>query len=118
AELPEPTLVRLEAVAATTDGFELAERDLQMRGSGMLFGRMQSGSRSDIKLADLTYDRELIEETRRRARAIVAVDPDLATADHRAMRDEVARRYEGRGVEIVAVDESDDLGAFAALESG
>jgi ATP-dependent DNA helicase RecG len=118
AELPELTLNRLEAVAATTDGFELADKDLQMRGSGMLFGRMQSGSRSDVKLADLTRDRDLIEETRRRARAIVAVDPELDASDHRTMRDEVARRYEGRGAEIVVVDETDDLGAFAALESG
>ncbi|HSK24219.1 MAG TPA: ATP-dependent DNA helicase RecG [Egicoccus sp.] len=117
-ELPELTLDRLEAVAATTDGFELAETDMRLRGTGMLFGRMQSGSRSDIKLADLSHDRELIEETRSRARAIVAADPHLDAADHRAMRDEVARRYEGRGVEIVAVDESDELGAFAALESG
>jgi ATP-dependent DNA helicase RecG len=117
-ELPDSALDRLEAVAATTDGFELAETDMRLRGTGMLFGRMQSGSRSDIKLADLGHDRELIEETRRRARAIVAADPHLDAADHRAMRDEVVRRYEGRGVEIVAVDESDELGAFAALESG
>jgi ATP-dependent DNA helicase RecG len=117
-ELPDQTRDRLEAVAATTDGFELAEIDLRLRGSGMLFGRTQSGSRSDIKLADLTRDRALIEETRRRARAIVADDPDLAAADNRPLRDEVARRYEGRGVDVVEVDEGDDLAAFAALETG
>ncbi|MFA9444770.1 ATP-dependent DNA helicase RecG [Egicoccus sp. AB-alg6-2] len=117
-ELPDGTLERLQAVAATTDGFALAEKDLELRGTGMLFGRTQSGAKSDIKLANLRTDQPLIEETRRRARAIVAADPDLETPEHRPLRAEVARRFEGRGVEVVEVDASDELGAFAALETG
>ncbi|MFA9431318.1 ATP-dependent DNA helicase RecG [Egicoccus sp. AB-alg2] len=118
AELPEETLRRLEAVAATTDGFVLAETDLELRGAGVLFGRTQSGKKSDIKLADLRRDRGLVEETRARARAVVAEDPDLAAPAHRGFRDEVARRFEGRGVEVVEADGDDELAAFAALETG
>jgi len=117
AELPEVTMQRLEAVAATTDGFLLAETDLDLRGAGVLFGRTQSGKKSDIKLAHLRRDRPLIEETRTRARAVVAEDPDLAAPEHRSLRDEVARRFEGRGVEVVEED-GDELAAFAALETG
>jgi ATP-dependent DNA helicase RecG len=96
---------RLEAVAATTDGFALAEADLALRGTGQLFGTRQSGM-PDLKLADLVRDRRLIETTRELARRLVAADPDLSAADHASMRAEVLRRYEG------------GLEAFAALQTG
>ncbi|GGI06438.1 ATP-dependent DNA helicase RecG [Egicoccus halophilus] len=117
-ELPEQSLERLEAVAATNDGFALAEKDLALRGTGTLFGRTQSGAMSDIRLADIVGDRPLIEETRRRAREVVSRDPDLQAPANRPLRDEVTRRFEGRGTEVVEVDDTDELAAFAALETG
>ena len=94
---------RLEAVAATTDGFVLAERDLAIRGEGQLFGERQSGL-PDLKLARLLHDRDLVDATRALAREVIATDPDLQ--GHPTLRAEVLRRYEG------------GLDEFAALHTG
>ncbi len=102
-ELTDDAKERLEAVAATTDGFVLAETDLGIRGAGQLFGKAQSGM-PDLKVADLRRDEATIALARERARAVVAADPDLT--DHPRMRAEVLRRYEG------------GLEAFAALQTG
>ena len=72
---------RLKALRATTDGFALADRDLEIRGEGQLFGTRQSGL-PDLKLAKLTRDRDAVVRARRLARAILAADPALeAPAD-------------------------------------
>jgi ATP-dependent DNA helicase RecG len=81
---------RLEAVAATTDGFALAERDLQLRGEGSLFDTRQSGL-PDLKLAKLARDVKLVAATREDARAVVEADPELDRAPLLAA--EVRRRY-------------------------
>ena len=79
--------VRLDAVAGTLDGFALAEVDLELRGEGTLMGAAQKGE-SDLKLASLRRDRDLIEEARRAAFAIVDDDPALAS--HPDLRDEIS----------------------------
>ncbi|MEX0849953.1 MAG: ATP-dependent DNA helicase RecG [Gaiellaceae bacterium] len=68
-ELTEGAVERLEAMVATTDGFELAERDLEIRGEGQLLGARQSGL-SDLHFVRLRRDRELLERARESARAI------------------------------------------------
>jgi ATP-dependent DNA helicase RecG len=68
---------RIEALVATTDGFELAEVDLDLRGEGTLMSTSQKG-RSDLKLASLRRDRKLVELARQAAFEIVDSDSDLA----------------------------------------
>lgn len=68
---------RVEALVATTDGFELAEVDLDLRGEGTLMSTSQKG-RSDLRLASLRRDRKLIELAREVAFEIVDADPELA----------------------------------------
>ncbi len=68
---------RVEALVATTDGFELAEVDLDLRGEGTLMSSAQKG-RSDLKLASLRRDRKLVELAREAAFEIVDADPHLA----------------------------------------
>jgi ATP-dependent DNA helicase RecG len=51
---------RLQAVASTTDGFELSELDLALRGEGDVLGQMQSGGRSSLKMLRVIHDEELI----------------------------------------------------------
>ena len=68
---------RVEALVASTDGFELAEVDLDLRGEGTLMSTAQKG-RSDLKLASLRRDRELVALAREAAFEIVDADPDLA----------------------------------------
>jgi ATP-dependent DNA helicase RecG len=71
-ELTETARARLEALERTTDGFELAEADLELRGGGQLFGTRQHGL-SDLRFARLRADRPLLE----RARALAADAPPL-----------------------------------------
>ena len=73
----EATSARVEALVASTDGFELAEIDLDLRGEGTLMNTMQKG-RSDLKLASLRRDRELVGLARQAAFDIVDADPLLA----------------------------------------
>ena len=65
-------------MARTTDGFELAEEDLRLRGEGTILGSRQKGQ-SDLRLASLSDpgDRALLDEARRVAEAIVREDPTL-----------------------------------------
>ena len=77
---------RVEALVATTDGFELAEIDLDLRGEGTLMSTSQKG-RSDLKLASLRRDRSLVELARGVAFEIVDADPGLT--GHPGLTDEL-----------------------------
>ncbi|MHB8466728.1 MAG: ATP-dependent DNA helicase RecG, partial [Acidimicrobiales bacterium] len=66
----DESATRLHALERSTDGFELAEVDLELRGEGTILGVRQKG-RNDLRLANLRRDRELIEEARRVAFALV-----------------------------------------------
>ena len=68
---------RLEAMVRTTDGFELAEVDLDLRGEGTLMGERQKG-KNDLKLASLRRDREWVEKAREVAFELIDADPDLS----------------------------------------
>ncbi len=78
---------RVEALVATTDGFELAEVDLDLRGEGTLMSTSQKG-RSDLKLASLRRDRELVQLARDAAFEIV--DADLELAANPVLKDELS----------------------------
>jgi ATP-dependent DNA helicase RecG len=69
-QLTDSAADRLEALVATTDGFELAERDLEIRGEGQLLGTRQAGL-SDLKFTRLREDRPLLERAREHARELV-----------------------------------------------
>lgn len=86
---------RLAAMAATTDGFVLAQEDLRIRGQGTVFGVRQSGV-ADLKLADLLRDMDLLVAARNDAFAIVDQDPDLGA--HPELAEEV-RAMLGESVE-------------------
>ena len=77
---------RLLALEATSDGFELAERDLDLRGEGTVLGARQKG-RSDLKLASLARHRDLVLAAREVAEAILDEDPDLSS--HELLADEL-----------------------------
>ncbi len=77
---------RLQALVDSTDGFELAEVDLELRGEGTILGTRQKG-RSDLKLASLRRDKDLVLEARQAAFSITESDPLLA--GHPLLRDEV-----------------------------
>ena len=86
----EDANARLDAVASTTDGFELAEIDLRLRGEGSLFDTRQSGM-PDLKLAKLLRDHAWVARTREDAAELVRADPHLR--GHPALLADVRRRY-------------------------
>jgi ATP-dependent DNA helicase RecG len=77
---------RIDALVESDDGFYLAEVDLELRGEGTLMNKDQKG-RSDLKLASLRRDRELVQLARETAYDIVDSDPELA--DHPELRQEL-----------------------------
>ena len=77
ADQAAPGIARLRAVERTTDGFELAEADLQLRREGDVLGTSQAGRSSTLRLLSLLRDRELIEEARDDAQELVTSDPAL-----------------------------------------
>ncbi len=68
---------RIELMCATSDGFELAEADMRMRGPGDFEGTRQSGLAIDLHIADLGRDGALLEEVRSLAQAVLEDDPSL-----------------------------------------
>ena len=81
SDAPEgtPASVRLATLAGTTDGFELAAVDLELRREGDVLGAAQSGVGSSLRLLRVTRDGDVIERARGDARAVVDVDPELLT---------------------------------------
>lgn len=76
---------RIETMVRTTDGFEIAEADLKMRGPGDLLGTQQSGA-LDLLIADLGKDGQLLQVARNEAAAILNADPDLRKQEHAVVR--------------------------------
>jgi len=74
---------RMAALVASTDGFELAEVDLDLRGEGTILGERQKG-RNDLKLASLRRDRNTVVEARNCAIKVVDSDPGLESNEHLA----------------------------------
>ncbi len=78
---------RIEALVDSTDGFELAEIDLDLRGEGTILGERQKG-RNDLKLASLRHNREVVIDARNAAIRLLDEDPTLAV--HEALADELS----------------------------
>jgi ATP-dependent DNA helicase RecG len=83
---------RLRALAAHTDGFRLAEIDLELRGEGELVGTRQHGL-AQFRVAELPRDAALLERARGHAERIVEADPELASAEYALLADALAGAY-------------------------
>ena len=96
SRLSDAARARLRALAETTDGFEIAERDLELRGPGDFFGTRQSGVPL-FRVGDLLRDHRLMEEARRAAAAWLA-GPEATEARLAAVRSAWTRRFGLAGV--------------------
>ena len=92
AQVGSTAFHRLKAFASTTDGFALAEADLELRSEGDVLGASQSGRTSGLDLLRVTRDARLIATARRQAERIVAADPQLS--DHRALAAAIVERLD------------------------
>jgi ATP-dependent DNA helicase RecG len=89
---------RLQGFAATTDGFRIAELDLEERGMGDLIGARQSGG-VEVRHARLPADEDLLQRAREIAGRLIAADPALQRAEHQRLRERAVSRYP-RAVEL------------------
>jgi len=94
-----PAWTRLETLARTTDGFELAAADLELRREGDVLGAAQSGKGSSLRLLRVTRDADLIEEARGEATALVDKDPELTAWP--ALTEAIEQRLTGAVEEFI-----------------
>jgi ATP-dependent DNA helicase RecG len=94
-KLSEEGEKRLRVMEATTDGFRIAEADLEIRGPGDFLGTRQAGL-PDFRVANILRDGRVLEEARKEAFAVVEKDPDLSLPGHARLRAELLHRWGGR----------------------
>ncbi|MEA2140233.1 MAG: ATP-dependent helicase RecG [Solirubrobacteraceae bacterium] len=95
-----PGAARLRALAEHSDGFRLAEIDLELRSEGELVGTRQSGLRQ-FKVAQLPQDAPLLERARARAEALVASDPELREPENALLGDLLRRSFGAEALEPI-----------------
>ena len=88
----ELTRKRLKTLAATTDGFAIAEEDLKLRGPGDFFGARQHGL-PQLKLASLEGDMRLLHQAQAAAQEVLARDPNLTWEEHAPLRRRVEQLF-------------------------
>jgi ATP-dependent DNA helicase RecG len=86
---------RLRVMEETSDGFRIAEADLELRGPGEFLGTRQSGL-PDFAVAELARDQAILAEAREEAFALVQRDPELSSAGNAQLRDYLLHRWRGR----------------------
>ncbi len=79
---------RLKTLAGTTDGFQIAQEDLKLRGPGDFFGSRQHGL-PQLAMADLAGDSRLLAQAQQAAKELLEADPDLSWPKHRLLRERV-----------------------------
>ncbi len=92
-KLSEDTRKRMEIMCSTTDGFEIAEADLKMRGPGDLEGTQQSGLAFDLRIANLARDGQILTQAREMAQAVIERDPLLEASTNRILRQQLDKRF-------------------------
>ncbi|MCK4715741.1 MAG: DNA helicase RecG, partial [Candidatus Marinimicrobia bacterium] len=83
---------RLKIINGTTDGFEISEQDLKLRGPGEFYGTRQHGF-PKMKIADLLVDRELLKIARSEAFMLIKSDPQLHKSEYCAVREHLITNY-------------------------
>ena len=94
-KLSDDGVKRLRVMEATTDGFRIAEADLEIRGPGDFLGTRQAGL-PDFRVASILRDGRVLEEARREAFTLVERDPELKLPEHQRMKQELVKRWGGR----------------------
>lgn len=90
------TKARMDAMVRTTNGFEIAQEDLELRGPGNFFGREQHGL-PPLKVADIADDAGLLTEADKVSAAILSADPQLTRPENELLRRNVERLFGGSG---------------------
>jgi len=94
-DAPE-TRERLRYFCQTTDGFKIAEKDLELRGPGDFFGQRQHGLPT-LRAADLAGDTRVLKEAQQAAQTVLTADPTLEQPDHRPLMEKIRRLFSEEG---------------------
>ena len=89
-KLSKEAKIRLETMVRTSDGFEISEQDLKIRGPGDVMGTQQSGV-LDFKLADLARDGQIVQLSKNDVDQILKEDVNLSTAENQFVKKELIR---------------------------
>ena len=92
----QETLERLRYFTKTTDGFKIAEKDLELRGPGDFFGQRQHGLPT-LRAADLAGDTRVLKEAQETAQRLLAEDPELTAPNHRKIMEKIRRLFAEEG---------------------
>lgn len=92
-KLSDDTKKRMDIMCRTTDGFEIAEADLKMRGPGDLEGTQQSGLAFDLRIASLVKDGVILQQARQLAMEIVERDPMLEASQNNILRNRLGKLF-------------------------
>ena len=90
-----------QAMTQTTDGFKIAEMDLQLRGPGQFFGTRQHGL-PEFKMADVTSEIELLKAAREDALGLLDRDPRLSSPQHKHLRAALIKQF-GQTLQLAQV---------------
>lgn len=91
--ISQESRVRMETMVSTTDGFVIAQTDMELRGPGDIYGTRQSGQ-IKFRLADIVHDVQIMEQTREAADRVLSADPELQAPENRGLHHLI---HEARG---------------------
>ena len=83
-KLSNDSKTRLETMVRSSDGFEIAEVDLKLRGPGDIMGTQQSGV-LNLRIADIVKDKDILERARYHAQSVLKLDPSLALPENKVI---------------------------------
>lgn len=83
---------RMRILEKTNDGFEISEKDLELRGPGEFFGTKQHGI-PELKIANLINDMAILKVVQQEARAILNIDPELKMKEHEKLREKIEKMF-------------------------
>ncbi len=86
---------RLKVMVKSTDGFKIAEKDLEIRGPGDFIGTRQSGL-PDLRIANIVRDQELLQSARDEAFEMIKTDPELIKTENRGIKKALEEKWEGK----------------------
>ncbi len=95
-KLSKEAKIRLDTMVRTTDGFEIADMDLKLRGPGDMEGTQQSGV-LDLRLADLAKDQKILLAARQTAEELLTEDPELAAPELLPTKNQLAKLRQSKG---------------------
>jgi ATP-dependent DNA helicase RecG len=96
-KLSQNSRTRLETMVRSSDGFEIAEVDLKLRGPGDIMGTQQSGV-LNLRIADIIKDKDILEQARYYAKNVLKLDPSLALTEHKVILETYRQIHKYRNI--------------------